>query len=146
MTMTRWTPLRDLISVREAMDKLFEETLIPPAFLTMDHKVFPMDLYEGTDAFTLKASLPGIEPSKISVEATGETVTIKGVIEEEKKEEKKGEIVRQELRYGRVERTIEMPKQIDPTKVEATYANGMLTLKLPKSDVVKPKAIPVKVV
>lgn len=141
--MTRWAPLRDLISVREAMDRLFDETL-PPAFLTMEHKMFPVDLYEGVDAFTLKASLPGIDPAKISVEATMGTVTIKGEVETEKKEEVKGEIVRQELHYGRLERTIELSKEIDATKVEATYAKGILTLKLPKSEVVKPRAIPVK--
>jgi HSP20 family protein len=71
-------------------------------------------------------------------------VTIKGQIDEEKKETK-GTMVRQELRYGLFERAIELPMTIDPTKVEAKYEHGMLTLVLPKSDVVKPKLIPVKV-
>lgn len=146
MAMTRWAPFRDLISVREAMDKLFEESLVPPAFLAMEHKHFPVDLFETTDVFTLKASLPGIDPAKISVQATPDIVTIKGEIEEEKKDEKTGTVVRQELRYGLFERTVELPMTIDPTKVDAKYAHGILTLTLPKSEVVKPKLIPVKVI
>lgn len=145
MTMTRWAPFRDLISVREAMDKLFEESLVPPAFLAMEHKPFPIDMFETTDVFILKAFLPGIEPDKISVQTTPELVTIKGEVVDEMKDEKKGTAVRRELRYGMFERTLELPMTIDPTKVEAKYAHGVLTLTLPKSEVVKPKLIPVKI-
>ena len=144
MTLTRWTPLRDLISVREAMDKLFEETMIPPAFMAMDHKTLPVELVETPEAFTLKVQVPGIDPAKIVVEATPTMVTIKGEIDE-KKEEKKGEYLRQELRYGRFERTVELPLEIDPAKVDAFQTNGILTLKLPKSEIVKPKTVQVKV-
>ena len=144
MTITRWTPLRDLISVREAMDKLFDETLIPPAFMSMDNKAIPIDLVETGEAFLLKAQIPGVDPSRIVVEATPSTITIKGETEE-KKEEKKVDYIRQELRYGRFERGVELPTEIDPAKVEAAHTHGMLTLKLPKSEVVKPKTVQVKV-
>lgn len=144
MTLTRWTPLRDLMSMREAMDKLFDESLIPPAFLAMDHRAFPIDLSETPEAYTLKASLPGIDPLKIGVQAMGDAVTIKAEIADEA-EEKKGTMVRQERRYGRFERTVELPMAIEPTKVDATYERGVLTLVMPKSEVVRPKSIEVKV-
>ena len=144
MTMTRWSPLRDLMSVRDAMDKLFEESLIPPAFLTMDHKTFPVDLYETPGAYRIKATLPGLDPLKIGVEAMADSVTIRGEIKEEK-EEKRGTVIRQERRYGHFERTVELPMAIEPTKVEATYEHGVLTLVLPKSEVVRARSVPVKV-
>ncbi len=144
MTITRWTPLRDLMSMREAMDKLFDESLIPPAFLTMERRTFPIDVYETPEAYTLKASLPGMDPLKIGVEAMGDAVTIKAEIEQEK-EEKKGTMLRQERHYGRLERTIELPIAIDATKVDATYEHGVLTLVMPKSEVVRPKSVEVKV-
>ncbi|MDE3112322.1 MAG: Hsp20/alpha crystallin family protein [Chloroflexota bacterium] len=126
------------------MDKLFDESLIPPAFLTMEHRTFPVDLYETAETYTLKASLPGMDPLKIGVEAMSDAVTVKGELVEEK-EEKKGAVVRQERRYGRFERTIGLPVAIDPAKVEATYEHGVLTLVMPKSQVVRPKSIEVKV-
>jgi len=145
MTITRWTPLREFVSLRDAMDKLFEESFIPPTLVGLDHRVFPVDLYEKPEMFTLKAMIPGIDPEKLSVEATSTTVTIKGEKKEELKEEKAGTVIRQELKYGMFERAIELPLEIDPTKVEATYERGILMLTLPKSEVVKPKTVKVKV-
>lgn len=145
MTITRWTPLREFVSLRDAMDKLFEESFIPPTLLGMDHKAFfPVDLYEKPEAFMLKAHVPGIEPEKIVVEATVNTLTIKGEKKEEK-EEKLGTVIRKELRYGEFERVIELPMEIDPAKVEAKYDKGVLMLTLPKSELVRPKTVKVSV-
>lgn len=145
MTITRWTPLREFVSLRDAMDKLFEESFIPPTLLGMDHKLFfPVDLYEKPEAFTLKAHVPGIDPEKIVVEATITTVLIKGEKKEEK-EEKYGTAVRKELRYGEFERIIELPMEIDPAKVEAKYEKGVLVLTLPKSEFVKPKTVKINI-
>jgi len=105
-----------------------------------------LDLYEKPELFMLKVSIPGFDPQKISIEATTTMVTIKGELKEEEKEEKAGTVIRQELRYGMFERVVELPTEIDPAKVEATYENGLLVLTLPKSEFVKPKTIKVKVV
>ena len=146
MTIARWTPVREFVSLRDAMDKLFAESFIPPTLLGMEHKTFPVDLYEKPELFMLKVSIPGFDPQKISIEATTTMVTIKGELKEEEKEEKAGTVIRQELRYGMFERVVELPTEIDPAKVEATYEKGLLVVTLPKSEFVKPKTIKVKVV
>lgn len=83
---------------------------------------------------------PAIPADKIEIEATTERVTIEGEHTEEEKLEK-GTRVREEFRYGKIERTIVLPTEIDPDKVEATYEQGILSLVLPTADVVKPKTV-----
>ena len=144
MTITRWAPLRDLVTIRDAMDKAFEETFLPPkAFGTEDAWAMPVDLFETPEHFTLKTMLPGIPAEKVDIEATTAQVTIKGEHKEDAKVTE-GARVREELRYGKYERTVVLPAEIDPDKVEAVYENGLLTLMLPKAEVVKPKTVKIK--
>jgi HSP20 family protein len=144
MTITRWAPLRDFVSLRDAMDKAFEETFLPPKiFGTEDGWAMPIDLFETPEHFTLKTMLPGIPSEKIDIEATATQITIKGEHTEQSKVTE-GTRVREELKYGKYERTMALPAEIDPEKVEAVYENGLLTLMLPKSEVVKPKTVKIK--
>lgn len=144
MTITRWAPLRDFVSLRDAMDKAFEETFLPPKVLGEGNGwAMPVDLFETPEHFTLKAMLPGIPAEKIDIEATAAQVTIKGE-HEEKTKVTEGSRVREELRYGKYERTVTLPTEIDPDKVDAVFADGLLTLTLPKSEVVKPKTVKIK--
>ena len=144
MTITRWAPLRDFVSLRDAMDKAFEETFVTPKILGDGNGwTIPVDLFETPEAFTLKTMLPGIPSEKIDIEATATQVTIKGEHKEETKVTE-GTRVREELRYGKYERTLTLPAEIDPDKVDAVYENGLLTLMLPKSEIVKPKTVKIK--
>jgi HSP20 family protein len=133
----------EFVSLRDAMDRLFEDSVIRPfnGFATVT--TFPVDLTESKDGYVLKASLPGMKPEDITIEATAEDVTIRGETKQST-EQKDAEYLRRELRYGKLQRTFSLPLAIDPNKVEATFEHGVVTVTLPKSEVVKPKTITIK--
>jgi len=146
MSITRWDPVRDFVSLREAMDRLFEDSFIRPGTaLSGDgaNTAFAIDLYETPDAFVLKAPLPGIKPDEIDINATTDGVVIRGELKPDL-EVKPETWLRQERRYGKFQRGFTLPTQIDPNKVDATFEHGVLTLTLPKAETVKPKQIKVK--
>ena len=133
----------EFVSLRDAMDRLFEDSIIRPFNGFATATTFPVDLTEGKDSYILKASLPGTKPEDITIEATPEEVTIRGETKQTS-EQKDAEYLRRELRYGKVSRTFALPLAIDPNKVEAIFEHGVVTVTLPKSDVVKPKTITIK--
>jgi HSP20 family protein len=150
MIMSLLPSTRDFISLRDAVDRLLEESLITPRrffprtlFDGME-EAFPVDLSETADAYVLKASLPGVKPEDVQISATADTVTIKGEYGTEK-EVKEATYLRRERRAGSFERSFSFTLPIEPDKVVATQAEGILTLTLPKSEKEKPKRVQVKV-
>lgn len=139
------TPMREFVSLRDAIDRLFEDSFIRPSLRLEGVTTVPfaVDLFETPDAYVLKAALPGIKPDDITIDATAGMVTVKGEYREEK-ETKEPEYLRKELRTGTFHRAFELPLSIDPAKVEATFKDGILQVVLPKADIVKPKQIKVK--
>jgi HSP20 family protein len=133
----------EFVSLRDAMDRLFEDSIIRPFNGFGPATPFPVDLSEGKDSYVLKASLPGMKPEDITIEATAEEVTIRGETKQTG-EQKDAEYLRRELRYGKVQRSFTLPLAIDPNKVEASFEHGVVTVTLPKSEVVKPKTITIK--
>jgi HSP20 family protein len=103
-----------------------------------------VDLYEEKDDIVVKAELPGIETNNIEVKLTDHTLTIKG---EKKKEEetKEQNYYRAERSYGSFVRTLELPKDVHADKVKATFKNGILEVRLPKTEEAKTKEVKVKV-
>ena len=136
------TPMREFVSLRDAIDRLFEDSFIRPnvRFEGVATVGFAVDLYEEPEAYVLKAALPGIKPEDITIDATAGMVTIKGEYKEEK-ETKEPNYLRKEMRKGSFHRAFELPLSIEPTKVVATFKDGILQVTLPKAEVVKPKQI-----
>ena len=144
--LVRWEPFRDLISLREAMDRLFEESVVRPRtewLASAGAGTLAVDMYETDDAIVVKSAIPGIKPEDLDISITSDTLTIKGEtkFEEEIKEE---HFIRQERRYGSFCRSLTIPMPVVAGKAEAKFENGILTLTLPKAEEVKPKAIKVK--
>jgi HSP20 family protein len=144
--LVRWEPFRDLISLREAMDRLFEESFVRPKtewLAPVGAGTLAVDMYETNDAIVVKSAIPGIKPEDLDISITSDTLTIKGEtkVEEELKEE---HFIRQERRYGSFCRSLTIPMPVVAGKAEAEFENGILTLTLPKAEDVKPKAIKVK--
>jgi HSP20 family protein len=144
--LVRWEPFRDLVSLREAMDRLFEESFVRPQtdwLAPTEAGALAVDMYETDDAVVVKSAIPGIKPEDIDIIVAGDTLTIKGETksEEEVKEEN---YVRREMRYGSFARTLAVPTSVVADKAEAEFENGVLTLTLPKAEEVKPKAIQIK--
>lgn len=137
-------PFRDMISLREAMNRLFEESVLRPGALAAgegDSAVgAPIDVYETDEGLVLKAAVPGIKPEDIEVTLAGDILTIKGEFKDEKSDEKRN-YLRQERRYGSFCRQLTLPVGIDSNKVTATFESGLLTLTMPKAEEVKPKSV-----
>ena len=145
MTITRFTPMTDFVSLREAMDRLFEDSFIRPTQWTgvaASQISVPVDLWETNDSYHLRADLPGIAPEAIDINVTADTVAIAGETSTQGDVANEGWL-RQERRIGKFQRAFTLPVQIDPDKVQARFEHGVLTLDLPKADQVKPRTIKV---
>jgi HSP20 family protein len=145
MTMIRWDPYREMLNLRQTMDRMFEDTFLWPARsqYEMSGGNLPLDIYQTKNDVVVKAALPGLKPEEVDISLSGETLTIKGEHREEK-EIKEAEYIRREHRYGSFSRTVTVPVAIQSDKAQATFENGILTLTLPKAEAVKPKQIKVK--
>jgi HSP20 family protein len=147
MSMMWRDPREALMPLRDAVNRLFEESFIWPGRLEVfTGRSFPVDVYETKDqqGFVIEASLPGAKPEDISISAMGDTLTVSYATKGEEKVEKPN-YVRRERYEGEMTRTITLPIQIQPEKVQATYEHGILKLQVPKSEAAKPKQIEVKV-
>jgi HSP20 family protein len=145
MTMMRWEPFKEMMTLRNAMDRLFEDSFVRPSRLwpELERGELPVDVYQTTNDVVVKATIPGVKPEEVDISITGDTLTIKAEHKEEK-EVKQEDYFYKERRYGTFNRTIPIPVQVKAEKAEAAYENGVLTLTLPKAEEVKPKQIKVK--
>jgi HSP20 family protein len=137
-----------MVSLREAMDRLFEDSFVGPRWTSPwsaeNGATLAMDVYENEDAFVVTAPVPGAKPDEVEITITGNTVSIKGETKVEQRSEK-GNVLRQEVRYGSFQRSITLPLDVQGDKAEAMFENGVLTLTLPRAEAVKPKSIKVYV-
>jgi len=144
--LVRWEPFRDLISLRQAMDRLFEESFIRPRvgwLAPLGAGALAVDMYETDQDVVIKSSVPGVKAEDLDITITGDRLTIKGETKTEEKIEK-ANYIRQERRYGAFCRSLTFPTTIVAEKAKAEFENGVLTLTLPKAEEVKPKTIKVK--
>jgi HSP20 family protein len=102
-----------------------------------------IDVYETKDDVVVKAALPGVKPDQVEVTVTGDTLTIKGEMKEDR-QVKEENYIRKERRYGAFCRSVVLPGGIKADKADATFEDGVLTLKIPKAEDAKPKTIKVK--
>ncbi len=145
-SLIRWDPFRDTLSLRNAMDRLFEDSFVTPHFgwlAPASAAGMALDVYETKEQVVVKAALPGVKPDDTQVTITGDTLTIRGESKVEK-EIKEENYIRKERSLGSFARSVTLPAGLKADKAEATFENGVLTLKIPKSEEVKPKSIKVK--
>jgi len=143
--MVRWDPARDMVSLREAMDRLFEESFLRPGFLGGNDSaagLMPLDMYETQEEVVVKAAIPGVKPEDIDVTVTGDLLTIKGEFKSESEDaDEKRNYHRQERRYGSFSRQVALPTSVNADGCQADFDNGVLTLKLPKAEEAKVKKV-----
>lgn len=148
MVMRRVNPVSDLLSLRDMMDRLFEQSLLQPGRRAAEAVgVMPIDLYEKDDAFILKAYLPGVKADDVAISVDQNTVMVKAHIsaDGEKEEAKNYRWIVNELGWGDVARAVTLPAAFEADKIEAVVDNGILTLTIPKAEEAKPRQIKVKV-
>jgi len=145
MSIVRWEPLRDFMTLREAMDRLFEDSFVgrrPREWTTALEGTLALDVYQTDDATVIKSSVPGLKPEEIDISITGNTLTISGESKQEE-EVKEENYIRRERRYGSFSRSVVLPEGLEPDKAEASFEDGVLTLSIPKAPESKPKVIKV---
>ncbi|HOS88025.1 MAG TPA: Hsp20/alpha crystallin family protein [Candidatus Paceibacterota bacterium] len=138
-----------IFSLRDAMDKLFEESFWSPFGLLDSNNSKSLatfaprvDISETENEIKVRADIPGIDPEKVNIEVTEETLAISG--SQEKSEEEKGEnYYRMERQWGEFSREFMLPAKIDPNSVEAKAKNGVITIILKKQPSEKKKKVPV---
>jgi len=142
--LTRLDPLREMMTMRSAIDRMFDSSLVgAPRWDAVASWDLALDVTETDDEYVVKASIPGISPDDLEISYKNNTLTIKGEMKEEKEVEDAKYHMR-ERRYGSFGRTISLPTAIDADAIEAGYDQGVLTLHLPKTEEAKPKKIVVK--
>lgn len=145
-TLNRRNPSRDLVSLHDAMDRLFEDTVIHSrAFWDYAEggASIPLDLYEEGNNLVVKASVPGVKPEELNIQVEYDVLTILGEMKKDE-EHKDQDYYLREHHYGRFSRSLELPRSVDANKAEAVFANGVLTITLPKADESRGKRIQVK--
>jgi HSP20 family protein len=132
MSITTRTPRREIDTLRERFDKLFTELATWPTKTVTEPTTIPLDIKETEQELVITASMPGFKPEEISVEVTGDVLTIKAETKEER-EETEGIWHLQERRYGAYQRRFVLPVPVYSDEARAVYENGVLTLTLAKS-------------
>lgn len=140
----RWEPAREMMTLREAMDHLFDDAFTRPLRMGNGHWSMPaVDMYQTDNEIVVKAAIPGVKTDEVQINVTGELLTIKGEVKENEEAREKAYHLR-EQRWGMFERTIALPTDVVADKAKAEFENGVLTITLPKAEAVKPKSIAIK--
>jgi HSP20 family protein len=141
--LTRWDPFQEMLNLRRTVDRLFDNVNPDREWQPMQWGL-AVDVAENKDDFVVKASIPGINPEDLDVSYADDTLTIKGEIKSDN-EYKEDQYHLRERRFGSFARSISLPTKIKGDAIDASYQNGVLTLRLPKAEEVKPKRIAIKV-
>ena len=143
--LTRWEPTRDFMTLREAMNHLFDDAFTRPFSLSVRDgwSVPAIDMYQTDDDIVVKASIPGFKAEEVQISVTGEILTLRGEMKHEEEQKDKSWHVR-EQRWGSFERSVALPTDVVADKAKAEFENGILIVTLPKAEEVKPKTITVK--
>jgi HSP20 family protein len=144
MALARWTPRGNLQSFQDEMNRMFEQFFRggtgEEAGWGVRTWAPPVDIYETDDALILKAELPGVSKDDVSIEIHQNTLILRGQRKHEA-EVKEEQYHRVERAYGTFQRSFTLPTLVDQEHVQATYHDGVLELRLPKSEAAKPKRV-----
>jgi len=142
---TRWNPVREMITLREAMDQLVKENYVrgQDYFRQSVAWQLPVDAYGNEDAIVITADVPGLKAEDLQVTVESNTLTIRGEL---KNSAEGREHFLRERATGHFERVLTINTPIDSNKVEAQFENGVLMLTLPKAEANKPKQIAIKAI
>lgn len=137
-----WGPLRDTVSLRDAMDRLLEDSIVTPAKISTAGMP-KIDIKEKKDTVVVKAELPGVVEEDVEVEIAENVMTISGEKKEEKEEEKEGYYYK-ESHSGSFSRSFTLPSEVKAEKANAEMDGGVLTITIPKVEAKTPKKVTVK--
>ena len=142
---TRYDPLGEMVSLRSAMDRLFEDSFVSPlTWRTIgggnDSLTPPIDVHETADEIVVTAALPGMKADDVEITMTGQTLTMRGEFKADNEIEKDQYLYR-ERRFGSFNRTVQLPVRVQGDQAQASFTDGLLRLSIPKAEEVKPRQI-----
>jgi len=144
MTLVRRpSPFSELMTLRQAMDRLFDDTVFRPVNGYSDVTRLPLDVRSTPDALLVEAELPGMRPEDVDITVENGTLTIRAEDRLERSAEEGDWLVR-EIARGTVMRTVTLPTGLEADKAEATFEHGVLRLRIPKAEQVKPRQIQIR--
>ena len=142
--LTRWEPVREMMTLREAMDRLFDDAFTRPINLRDGGWSAPaIDMYQTDDEVVVRAALPGFKADEVQINVTGDVLTLRGELKQQEEKQERAWHIR-EQRWGSFERSIALPTEVTADRAVADFEDGVLTITLPKAEEVKPKTITVK--
>lgn len=139
--LSRWDPFHEAVTLREAMDRLFEDSFVPSRRREQAmERVWrlPLDAYVTAEEIIVLADMPGVNPESVEITIEGDTLTIKG---ERPAPLSNVDYVMQERTAGKFQRTLNINVPVNADKAEANFEHGLLTLTIPKAEAIKPKTI-----
>ena len=140
----QWEPLNEFEQVTERMRRMLDETFgsfgWPSSAETGGWSPL-VDIEEADDAYLVEAELPGVRREDVNIELVGNELTITGEV---KQRERKGALRRQTRHTGRFEYRVGLPAQVDGDKIDASLKEGVLTVRVPKSERAQRRKIEVK--
>jgi HSP20 family protein len=143
MVMTRFDPLREMISLREAMNRLFEQSFVRPLW-RLDGEPrpqLPLDVYEEEQGYVVRAPVPGVKPEDIGLEVQDQSLVIRVNYPTAVEEGRQVNWLLHEIGSGACERVVTFERPIDAEKVEAHYEHGVLTITVPVAEGSRPRRI-----
>jgi HSP20 family protein len=139
--LTRWEPFQEMTTLRDAMSQLLTESIVRPRGWA-NASYMPLDLYETEHEYVAKLAVPGLKPDNFEITMQQNALIIRGNTQAEQQEGIRYHV--REQRFGDFSRTIQFPTSVDADKIQASLADGILTLRVPKAEAAKPKRITVK--
>ena len=138
----RPSPFGEIMTLRQAMDRLFDDDYRPLRWLSggVDGPGLPLDVTTDANKLTIEAALPGVSPEDVDITIENGTVTISGKTATERSGEE-GSYLVQEIRRGSFSRSVSLPTGLEADKASATFEHGVLRLEIPKAEQVKPRQI-----
>jgi HSP20 family protein len=145
MSVRRWDPWSDVVSLREAMDNLLRESFVQPQRRgTTRAFSVALDIRETGNEYVIQAELSGVQPEDVHLQVKDNTLQISGEVKQEQQEQGQGQWVLRERRYGRFQRTLTLPMPVQSDQANAEFENGILIVTLPKAQEARAKSIPIR--
>jgi HSP20 family protein len=147
MTLMRPTPVTDVVTLRDAMQRLFDDRFFRPLWAWEGERelVPPLDLYTTAEAVIAKVALPGVKPEDVDVSIADDIVTIHGSFEEHTDATTEAGFIHRELSRGSFTRRFALPSAVKADAAKATFKDGLLVLTLPKTEEAMPRHLTVEV-
>ena len=144
MTVLRWDPFQDMLSLQDEMNRVFDRAFGQTTRDQGGRAWAPaLDIAERPDAYVVTVEVPGVKPEELEITLEGGVLTISG----ERRfvnETKEQQYHRVERRYGAFRRSITLPARVSADAIDASFADGVLQVVVPKAEEAKPKRIEVR--